>query len=578
MPSFPIPGRKSFKDMENNNAASKKGYQKIKMTCQLARYAGLDYVWVDTCCIDKSSSAELSEAINSMFRWYQRAEVCYAYLSDLSASASVDEALSACRWFTRSWTLQELIAPEEVIFIDQDWEFRGSKYDQVDLLSHITGVDRWTLENPRSLYSQPVAVRMSWAANREATRVEDIAYSLLGIFDLNMPLLYGEEEKAFRKLQEEIIKSTDDLSMFAWRNPSLTVAAANPTKRVFCSVLADSPSAFATSGYLLRRPRYAGRETSVSNIGIKTKSPILLARTGGTERYILPLDCFRPAHLGFPSVVAIKLRKCGPHRFLREDPSSLDFCDPAEFTALPIAERYLLTHLPISEIGDRKWVDEPKSFSEVDLAYTRPAAMQIRASPGITAWDMWSGGRYDTEDNLFFMESDGAGDCAVMKLIVTIRRPEDRPEVMVDFQCILYAMGWGPFFSTAQFQCSLVEYDKFRKVIDELHSEMTASEYHSSQLRDRLIDFGIPRSYRAVFEIPETPLSAIVSLKPVLVDDQAICRSEFWRLNLSCEICYSRDVGQVEPQQWDTGGRVSFQQVGPRVANAIELYRRPRGS
>ncbi|KAK0655719.1 hypothetical protein B0T16DRAFT_424448 [Cercophora newfieldiana] len=161
----------------------------ILKTCEIAQSEGHGYAWVDTCCIDKSSSAELTEAINSMFKWYQNAKVCYAFLSDFPASADSNEALEICRWFTRGWTLQELIAPRDVTFFRQDWT--------------------------KPLRSIAVAQKMSWAAFRETTRVEDMAYSLLGIFDVNMPMLYGEGEKAFRRLQEEIIRSTSDLSILA---------------------------------------------------------------------------------------------------------------------------------------------------------------------------------------------------------------------------------------------------------------------------------------------------------------------------------------------------------------------------
>src|SRR6266480_713025 len=212
----------SIKDMSLPSRNNKKGYRKVEMTCQIASQAGFGYAWVDTCCIDKSSSAELTEAINSMYRWYQRAEVCYVFLADLPASASLNVALQNCRWFTRGWTLQELIAPGIIFFFDQEWNNRGTKRELVEDLSRITGINTKILLHAQRLSSVAVAQKMSWAANRKTTRVEDAAYCLLGIFNVNMPLLYGEEEKAFRRLQEEIIRSTSDFSIFAWRMPSVT--------------------------------------------------------------------------------------------------------------------------------------------------------------------------------------------------------------------------------------------------------------------------------------------------------------------------------------------------------------------
>ena len=169
--------------------------------------------------IDKRSSAELSEAINSMYTWYANAEVCYAYLSDVSESAAIDGAGSECarsRWFTRGWTLQELIAPRSMVFYSANWTKIGEKSNSISpLLSTTTGIDADILTGDRELETASVAKRMSWAARRTTTRTEDLAYSLMGIFSVNMPMLYGEGAKAFISLQEEIMKASDDETLFA---------------------------------------------------------------------------------------------------------------------------------------------------------------------------------------------------------------------------------------------------------------------------------------------------------------------------------------------------------------------------
>lgn len=139
--------------MRNEVARSKKGYSKIEMTCKLAAADGLAYAWVDTCCVDKSSSAELTEAINSMFIWYKRAAICYVYLSDLNPSANASIALNECRWFSRGWTLQELIAPHNLSFFDRDWNFKGYKTDLSDKLATITGIDSTVLNHTLPLGS-----------------------------------------------------------------------------------------------------------------------------------------------------------------------------------------------------------------------------------------------------------------------------------------------------------------------------------------------------------------------------------------------------------------------------------------
>jgi hypothetical protein len=197
-----------------------KGAKKIMFAARQCRHDNHKYVWIDTCCIDKSSSAELSEAINSMYEWYSLSKHCYAYLEDAytqgTAVGSILELLMESRWFTRGWTLQELIAPSSVRFYDNCWELIGEKRDLSNILAYITSIPIEVLERPVLGRDCSISRRMTWVAARNTTRVEDMAYCLLGIFDVKMPLLYGEGTKAFVRLQEEIMKETDDHSLFAW--------------------------------------------------------------------------------------------------------------------------------------------------------------------------------------------------------------------------------------------------------------------------------------------------------------------------------------------------------------------------
>ena len=202
----------SFQDIQASSGDKKRGYRKILFCGKQAVDDGLKFFWVDTCCIDKTSSAELSEAINSMYMWYGAAQVCYAYLADVTSIGSLPNS----RWFTRGWTLQELIAPAEVVFFNQDWERLGTRLDLSEHIQDCTGVPERVLYEETSLDSFSVAQKMSWASNRDTTRVEDQAYCLMGIFGINMPLIYGEGENAFIRLQEEIMKISDDHSLFAW--------------------------------------------------------------------------------------------------------------------------------------------------------------------------------------------------------------------------------------------------------------------------------------------------------------------------------------------------------------------------
>ncbi|KAE8411048.1 heterokaryon incompatibility protein-domain-containing protein [Aspergillus pseudocaelatus] len=209
---------KDIKDPKDSTLRSWVGYKKIEQCCSVARKMGYEYVWIDTCCIDKTSSAELSEAINSMFAWYQEANVCYAYLSDVPQ------------------TLQELIAPREAIFDDGNWEKLGDKASLGTRISQCTRIPESILSCEKELDMFSTAQRMSWAAERQTTRVEDRAYCLMGLFGVNMPLIYGERDAAFIRLQEEILRISEDHSLFAWKSSDTRAG-----------LLATSPAAFIDS-------------------------------------------------------------------------------------------------------------------------------------------------------------------------------------------------------------------------------------------------------------------------------------------------------------------------------------------
>ncbi|KAG8160143.1 hypothetical protein KVR01_009679 [Diaporthe batatas] len=248
----------TFKDHteRGRDSTHKKGYDKIRGCCRLAVAEGFQYVWIDTCCIDKSSSAELSEAINSMFRWYRDAAICYAYLGDVSGSEDQSEfgdgdnqpdvgsSFARSRWFTRGWTLQELLAPSEVVFLAADWSEIGTKKSLRGAVSHITGISEKVLHE--CLWDEySVAQKMSWAASRQTTRLEDEAYCLMGLFDVNMPLLYGEGRKAFSRLQQAIMQRTEDHSIFAWSFPD-----DEHSHTLMSGMMAPSPQYFKNSSQI----------------------------------------------------------------------------------------------------------------------------------------------------------------------------------------------------------------------------------------------------------------------------------------------------------------------------------------
>jgi hypothetical protein len=241
-------GEITYQDLAHErNAEKEAGYAKLDNGCRVAAAAGFD-------CIDKTNNVELSEAINSMFQWYKNAGICFAYLADVPASEdppATDSLFSLSKWFTRGWTLQELLAPSEVIFLANDWTEIGCKTTFVSLIAEITGIPCDFLLG-EDLEHASVAMRLSWASCRQTTKAEDIAYCLLGIFDIQMPLLYGEREAgAFRRLQQEIMKTSDDQSIFAWMKDGPNQPIYDSRARQTFSLLAHSPASFRNSGNIV---------------------------------------------------------------------------------------------------------------------------------------------------------------------------------------------------------------------------------------------------------------------------------------------------------------------------------------
>ncbi|KAK0738707.1 heterokaryon incompatibility protein-domain-containing protein [Schizothecium vesticola] len=266
----------TFDDMCGKRAAieNRKGFRKIVGFCEKAREADLEYGWVDTCCIDKRNSTELSEAINSMYRYYARAYECYIYLSDVQVGGdeSTLELIRDSKWFTRGWTLQELIAPTRRRLFDANWDPITPEKDGVGIdesLSFAVGVPLDLLTGNKLPSDYCVAERMSWAAKRETTREEDMAYCLLGLFDVHMVAIYGEGgKKAFRRLQMEIMQTCSDQTLFAWRRAEGDVIYQHYR---IGGMLAHSPADFERSrGLSIWGPRYLA-PFSMTNVGLHVR-------------------------------------------------------------------------------------------------------------------------------------------------------------------------------------------------------------------------------------------------------------------------------------------------------------------
>src|ERR1700760_4309972 len=186
----------SYQEMINGKGRHKAGLLKIKQFCLQALQDGFDWAWADTCCIDKSSSADLTEAINSMFKYYSRAAICYAFLSDVTFNGSPSECnieqlapyMRKSRWFTRGWTLQELLAPSQVIFFSAEWVPIGDRSKWKEEIADFTKIHYSALSGGAEwLATFSVSQKMSWASSRTTTREEDMAYCLLGLFRVHMP-------------------------------------------------------------------------------------------------------------------------------------------------------------------------------------------------------------------------------------------------------------------------------------------------------------------------------------------------------------------------------------------------------
>ena len=213
----------TFQNFRDGVEKSKAGYDKIRFCANQARHHGLQHFWIDTCCIDKANNAEIAEAINSMFRWYRDAARCYVYLSDvLAMSYQQDDrsihqpweaAFRLSRWFTRGWTLQELLAPASVQFFSRDGMLLGDKKSLQQQIHEITGVAIPALQG-ESLDGFDIEERFKWAERRQTTREEDWAYCLLGIFGIFMPLIYGEgKAHAVRRLKNAVAEAISGINL-----------------------------------------------------------------------------------------------------------------------------------------------------------------------------------------------------------------------------------------------------------------------------------------------------------------------------------------------------------------------------
>ncbi|KAK4213654.1 hypothetical protein QBC37DRAFT_463549 [Rhypophila decipiens] len=519
--------------MTNPDHKKKKGYDKIDMTCKLAlQEDGLDYAWVDTCCIDKPSSAELSEAINSMFRWYQRSTICYGYLSDLQPSAQFENGLKDCRWWTRGWTLQELIAPTKFYFYDSVWKCWGSKRRFAQLVSQITGINIKILNHQARLSSVPVARRMAWAARRETTRIEDRAYSLLGIFGVNMPMLYGEEEKAVRRLQEEIIKQTADLSIFSWKLPASTRPAHG--EEMASGILARSPDYFAEcplpeSGYIHR-----DEDLSIANNRVRADAKSFIIRRPATGPRIL----YMVLHGSNTTRICVRVMSFGANDFVRFDPWSLCSVDgECHLFADPLTKISILCD--VTEADDLgNYACLMRSF----LLDRRGPFLHFQTSPGLDLYSCSPGGRFDPTDQIIQASNLCMQDFSLAWLNFSIDTPplavnSDNPGPLSRIYAFV-AMGWSRYDylniheAINKIQFTILDTSEHEDVIQALLEFIMGRE--DTVMNHNLVRWlnrhQLHRASCIVQKLPEFGGQCLkVSVKPSIASDTELSRDNFLR-------------------------------------------------
>ncbi|KAI7215808.1 hypothetical protein KC333_g5238 [Hortaea werneckii] len=432
---------------------NKQGWRKLRYAVDQAERDGYRYVWIDTCCIDKTSSAELSEAINSMFFWYQQAQVCYAYLWDISSecpplsdarapgeegegnaasdgdrdgqatdAASESDVLqqwrvtfTECSWFTRGWTLQELIAPREVLFFGVDWNQLGSSHHLVETIAAKTLIDADLLRRRKKLEQYSVAQRMSWAADRVTSRIEDRAYSLLGLFDVNIPLLYGEREKAFMRLQEEIIRRSPDESIFAW---GFDMSVDETPGRL----LARSPTDFrGSSGIAYRGAHGRAKALQLDNQALRG---IFQVRYEGDGLWTAMLNCTDSKGGSIKlSVVPQDSFNTEERQSKPESPERLEFYDPRRLRPLTL---------------NRGIVAIAKSGHGFCSRISSSRAFPVPGSRPVDAWGAPNAKEDDVEDMLLAYSdaklrivTSGTSYCGPLKLSVCPFKEHDRGSLKV---------------------------------------------------------------------------------------------------------------------------------------------------
>ncbi|KAK3115322.1 hypothetical protein LTR53_005449 [Teratosphaeriaceae sp. CCFEE 6253] len=375
-----------YADIQNDTAHHRKAYPKLAESFAQARKDGFGYLWIDTCCIDKTSSSELSEAINSMYSWYQASKKCYAFLADVSDVdlKAFERQFRNSRWFTRGWCLQELLAPSDLEFFSCDWQPLGDRSALQRLISETTRIDVDYLTGYRSVHQASISTRMSWAATRQTTRKEDEAYCLMGLFSVNMPMLYGEGgPRAFIRLQEEIMSHSDDHTIFAW-----TDAQIQDAPRTTRGLLADRPQVFAQAGSIIPWDNVSEEAPfDMSNRGLSITLPLLHLKD---DLYVAALECHQPYQDNKYLGIYLKKLSTGPNQYARVE------CHKLGVGALAGRGRPRRLFVRQAQANERESARtqflqlrsvtvDLEHYAAIDMLYPAPTAAELLEAPGETS-------------------------------------------------------------------------------------------------------------------------------------------------------------------------------------------------
>lgn len=356
---------------------------------------------------------------------------------------------------------------------------------------------------------------MSWAANRQTTRIEDMAYCLLGLFDVNMPLLYGEESKAFRRLQEEIIRTTSDLSIFAWRDKPPLTEQQQPVSADLsypCGILARTPSPFGFATSLLaERSRGFSREFSVCNQGVKTQS-VVFRINGPSGNYILPLFLS-----GAGYYIGIRLRKIGKNTYVRQNPFYLhEYIDAPECDVYTSGDSYILVDKSSSDPLPRvraHFIPSEGLWTDLFLSPHGRGFLSIEFATGVETYvevlDRW--GCFDMEDQVFFNPEGYQTDCAGMRFSVHLPKNDLGFDPSVAFECVLYAIGWSTPGETIQY--TVIGSEQRKKDVSITEREFTQGSNTPSRLRPMFNRLNIPKDSSIAFPVVGSRYSVLICLE-----------------------------------------------------------------